>query len=452
MIKDESYKQSGSIEGLTLIPRNWSVRKLKSIAYMKGRIGWQNLRASEFKTKGPYLITGMNFKDGKINWDEVYHITEERFNEAPEIQLQEGDVLMTKDGTIGKLLFIDSLPDKASLNSHLLLFRPLENHFMPKFLYYQLSSQYFQHHVELTKTGTTFYGITQEAVGEYKMLLPPLPIQAAVIRYLDTKLEKIENFISKKRRLIELLHEEKSAIINHGVTKGMHETAPMRPSGIDWLGEIPAHWEVKRLKRLTTTITNGYVGPTRDILIEDGVRYIQSLHIKHNTIKFHTPYFVSEEWSNAHSRSILKENDILVVQTGAGTGNIGIVPKEFEGCNCHALIILRIDKKLSLPPFILNVFLSNYGYNTLKSIETGALHPHLNSTVICDVELPIPPIHEQYQILNFIHNEVGKIKNTISKIEREIELLAEYKTSLIYEVVTGKVKVDTLVEQPLEAM
>src|SRR5690348_1799458 len=115
------------INGIKTIPKNWTFNKLSRICYMKGRIGWQGLKQSEFTKEGPFLITGMNFKDGVIRWDEVYHITEERYNEAPEIQLKVGDVLMTKDGTIGKLLYVDSLPDKASLNSHLLVLRPISD-------------------------------------------------------------------------------------------------------------------------------------------------------------------------------------------------------------------------------------------------------------------------------------------------------------------------------------
>src|SRR5690606_31781853 len=120
------------------------------ICYMKGRIGWQGLKNSEFSDDKnlPYLITGMNFKDGAIRWDEVYHVSEERYNQAAEIQLREGDVLMTKDGTIGKLLFVDYLPGKTTLNSHLLVLRPLKNGFIPKYLYYQLQSVNFHGHIE----------------------------------------------------------------------------------------------------------------------------------------------------------------------------------------------------------------------------------------------------------------------------------------------------------------
>src|SRR4030042_3555442 len=200
-----SYKPSG-MEWLGDVPEHWEVKKFGHITYMKGRIGWQGLTQSEFTLdeNDPFLITGMNFKNGKINWNEVYHITEERYNEAPEIQVKKGDLLITKDGTIGKLLYIDLIPfpGKASLNSHLLVIRPIKNIFINNYLFYQFSSKQFEAFIDLKKTGTTFYGITQEAVGEYKMLLPPLPEQRTIAAFLDRETDRIDELIGKKRKLV----------------------------------------------------------------------------------------------------------------------------------------------------------------------------------------------------------------------------------------------------------
>jgi type I restriction enzyme S subunit len=210
-------KESG-IKWLNEIPAKWILKKLSYNTYMKGRIGWQGLKHEEFTEVGPYLITGMNFKDGVIRWDEVYHITQERYNEAPEIQLHIGDVLMTKDGTIGKLLFIDKLPAPASLNSHLLVLRPTDNSYLPKYFYYQLMSDWFLIHIELNKTGTTFYGITQEAVGRYKMLLPPIEEQQKIVDYIDHWLNKYENTKEQLFTQIEKLKEYRKSLISEAVT------------------------------------------------------------------------------------------------------------------------------------------------------------------------------------------------------------------------------------------
>ena len=203
---------------IEFMPKDWIRKKLKYNCYLKGRIGWQGLKQSEFIDEGPYLITGMNFKNGKIRWEEVYHISEERYNEAPDIHLKAGDVLITKDGTIGKLLFIDYLPGKASLNSHLLVMRPLNNDFLPKFLYYSLDSSYFKEYVERVKTGTTFYGITQEAISNFNLLIPSINEQENIIAFLDHRLESLEKIISKIKREITLLKDAKQSLISEAVT------------------------------------------------------------------------------------------------------------------------------------------------------------------------------------------------------------------------------------------
>src|SRR5205085_11742597 len=117
-----------------------------------------------------------------------------------------------------------------------------------------------------------------------------------------------------------------------------------KDSGVDWLGEVPEHWEVRRLGSLSNKITNGYVGPTRDILVNSGVVYLQSLHIKNNRIVFDNKYFVTDEWSKQHQKSILKTGDVLIVQTG-DIGQVAVVTQEFEGVNCHALIIISPEKE-----------------------------------------------------------------------------------------------------------
>ncbi|UKO98342.1 restriction endonuclease subunit S [Nostoc sp. UHCC 0870] len=172
-----------------MIPEDWIIKPLKTVSSMNGRIGWQGLKQEEFTFNegDPFLITGMNFKDGKIRWGEVYHIPEKRYQEAKNIQLKEDDILMTKDGTIGKLLYVENIPfpGKASLNSHLLVFRPLNHTYEPKFLFYQLSSKQFADYVDLNKSGSTFFGITQEAIGNYKAYLPSLPEQKAIAQILS---------------------------------------------------------------------------------------------------------------------------------------------------------------------------------------------------------------------------------------------------------------------------
>lgn len=182
---------------------------------MAGRIGWQGLKQEEFTSNpdDPFLITGMNFKGGRIDWEEAYHLPWSRYEEAPNIQLKTADVLMTKDGTIGKLLYVEEIPypGKASLNSHLLVLRPLNNEYVPKFLFYQLASKMFSDYVEVNKSGSTFFGITQEAVGNYKALLPPIEEQEAIANVLsdmDAEISALEARQAKMRQIKQGMMQE----------------------------------------------------------------------------------------------------------------------------------------------------------------------------------------------------------------------------------------------------
>jgi type I restriction enzyme, S subunit len=198
-----------------MFPEDWDVKPLKSISSMSGRIGWQGLKQEEFTFNDgdPFLITGMNFRDGEIRWEEVYHISESRYEEAKNIQLRIGDILMTKDGTIGKLLFIKEIPfpGKASLNSHLLVFRPLNGAYVPEFLFYQLSSKEFADYIDLNKSGSTFFGITQEAVGNYTSFLPPFKEQLAIAKALadmDQEIATLQKRSDKTRDLKQGMMQE----------------------------------------------------------------------------------------------------------------------------------------------------------------------------------------------------------------------------------------------------
>jgi type I restriction enzyme S subunit len=208
-----------------------------------------------------------------------------------------------------------------------------------------------------------------------------------------------------------------------------------QPTESEWLSEIPVGWEAIQLARLNNKLTNGFVGPTRDILREKGVRYLQSLHIKGGRILFDTPYFVSAEWSAAHQKSVLKSGDVLIVQTG-DIGQVAVVTDEFTGCNCHALIIVSAKRKMIDGFFLSAVLRSHYGFHSLKSVQTGALHPHLNCTNIRDIYLPVPPLGDQRAILAFLDRDCDKIDRLMNTRRKQIERLLEQRTAVIHHTVT----------------
>ncbi|WP_289732989.1 restriction endonuclease subunit S [uncultured Duncaniella sp.] len=207
-----------------------------------------------------------------------------------------------------------------------------------------------------------------------------------------------------------------------------------KPSGIDCIGDIPSHWEVFTLKQASTSIRNGYVGPTKDILVEDGIPYIQSLHIKDGRIIFSRGgYYVSPEWGLKHPK--IFTNDIVIVQTG-DIGQVALVPEEFNECNCHALIIVVCDNRKAYPAYLCYYLRSSIGKELMLLTKTGATLPHLNSGSICNTQIVLPPLAEQEAIAAWLDEKCGEIDAAIAKVDREIELIDELKQSEISRVVT----------------
>lgn len=214
---DVEMKDSG-IEWIGMIANHATVIRLKHFSYMKGRIGWQGLKANDFIEKGPYCITGTDFINGKVNWETCYHVSEERYEMDSNIQVKIGDLLMTKDGTIGKLAIIDELPDKACLNSHLLIIRPLENKYTNKYLFYVMKSHIFSKYYNLVSSGSTMDSLSQEKTGNFSIPIFEIKKQQEIVDYLDAKCTEIDGTIVEKKEQLEVLEQYKKSLIYEYVT------------------------------------------------------------------------------------------------------------------------------------------------------------------------------------------------------------------------------------------
>lgn len=201
------------------IPFDWTLAKIKNHCYLKGRIGWQGLTTSEYIDEGPYLITGTDFLSGIVNWNSCVHISEKRYQEAFQIQVKEGDLLITKDGTIGKLAIVKNMPDKVSLNSGVMMIRNISKAYKTKFLYYCLSSSIFWDWYNFNQRGqSTIVHLYQEQFSNFEFALPPLKEQEEIIKFLDKKVNAINDLIENKTKKINLLIEYKKSFIDEMMT------------------------------------------------------------------------------------------------------------------------------------------------------------------------------------------------------------------------------------------
>lgn len=210
-------KDSG-IEWLGYINTDWKVKKIKHTTFVKGRIGWQNLRADDFIDEGPHLVTGTDFDNGRINWEGCYRVDEERYLADPFIILEENDVLITKDGTIGKVALVRNKPEKATLNSGVFVTRPIKNDYLPEYFFWVLNSEVFSHFYDFNKSGSTIQHLYQNVFVEFSFAIPSMLEQERIVAYLNEKSKYFEELTVNINNAILKIKEYRQSLISEVVT------------------------------------------------------------------------------------------------------------------------------------------------------------------------------------------------------------------------------------------
>lgn len=245
-------KESG-IDWIGQIPEEWVISKIKFTTQLNGRIGWQGLTSAEYKEEGPYLITGTDFYNGAINFETAVHIDEKRWSEASQIQVENGDLLITKDGTVGKVAIISGLDDKASLNSGVLRIQTVDE-IDRKFLYLVLLSDEFWMWFNYTNSGaSTILHLYQNVFDEFTFTFPSKNEQQKIADFLDKKTAQLDKVKALLEEQIQKLKDYRASLIYETVTKGLDKNVPMKDSGIDWIGQVPEGWEISKIRYLVTT-------------------------------------------------------------------------------------------------------------------------------------------------------------------------------------------------------
>ncbi|MBE7441448.1 MAG: restriction endonuclease subunit S [Flavobacteriales bacterium] len=270
-----------------------------------------------------------------------------------------------------------------------------------------------------------------------KTVIPTPEEQTAIARFLDYKLAKINRFIQKKKQLIKLLNEQKAAIINQAVTKGLDANVKMKPSGIEWLGDIPEHWEVKPIKYFVTCNDESLTDKTDK---DYQLRYIDIGNVDSNG---NVSEIVSYKFNDAPSRArrIVKEGDIIVSTVRTYLKAIMHINGDSENLIVSTGFAVLRPRKNVRSEFLNYAIRANYFIGKVVSESNGVSYPAINSTELITLKIAIPIVDEQKKIVQFIDSETEIINTTISKIEKELALVEEYKTALIAEAVTGKIDV-----------
>lgn len=419
------YKASG-IAWLGDIPEHWEVRKAKKMFRERSEKGFENepfLAATQ--EKGVVLKSMLKSKTVLVTKD--FHTLK---------LVEEGDFVISLRSFQGGIEYAHYRgiisPAYTILNPSKMVERG--------FFRYYFKSKEFINCLTLLVTGIR-EGQNVDT-GKFKdtfLPLPPLSEQTAIANFLDYKTAKIDRFIAKKKRLIKLLNEQKSAIINDAVTKGLNPNVKMKPSGIEWLGDIPEHWEVRRLKYLAK-IKTGRTPKIESSLIDffenAEINWFTPGDFKYDGILKDSKRKVNEFAIESNQVEIFPENTVYLIGIGGTIGKIGM---SYLSASANQQINAIIFREKIYPEFGF-YFLKNSKHQVDLLADFTTL-PILNQAKTKEIIVGVPPITEQKNIVEYIKQETAQINTIIQTIEKEITLVQEYRTALIAEAVTGKIDV-----------
>lgn len=442
MKKYDSYKDSG-VEWLGELPKFWKLSKIKNISTIYGRIGFRGYTVQDIveKNKGVISLSPSNIRNQKLDLYKGTYISKEKYEESPEIKIFNKDVIFVKTASVGKTCYIENLSEPATLNPQLIVFKNVICN--SKFLYYLLVSDMLNYQIKSDLVGGVIPTLSQSVIKNYYIFIPSQKEQNHIANYLDHKTSQLDSLIAKKERLIELLKEERIAVINQAVTKGLDPTVPMKDSGIEWLGEIPEHWEAIQLKHIAHIQGRiGYKGYTVSDLVSEGEGpyTLGAKHItKQNQLDLSKPEYISWDKYYESPEIMVFKGNLLLTQRGT-LGKVVLIEDEIGEATINPSMVL-LNQLESNPKFLYYFFNSDYFNSWVEFTNTATAVPMISQEQLGNFKLVLPLKEEQELIVQYLKTILSKSDKLLKKINNEIELIIEYKTALISEVVTGKVDV-----------
>jgi len=441
----EAYKDSG-VEWLGEIPAHWKSEKLKFNAELRVSNVDKHSKKLELPVKlanyvdvykNNFITNSIMFMEVTANEEEI-----ERFS----IQLD--DVLITKDSEdwldIGVPALVKYQEKNLLCGYHLAIIRSKANA-KGEFLFWALLAKYNRIQFSLKANGVTRFGISHGAIKNNWLAFPPLPEQTAIAAFLDRKTAQIDQAVAIKEQQIALLKEHKQILIQNTVTRGLDPNVPMRDSGVEWIGEIPAHWNCSRLKihsKIQSGITLGKSYRNQSFV---EMPYIRVANVQNGYFKLDDVATISLP-NNEIARYLLQDGDILVTEGGdidkLGRGTVW--RNNIKPClHQNHVFAIRVNKSILSQDFVSSFLATDMARKYF--IDTATKTTNLastNRTHLGNLYLPIPSLTEQTAIVAHIETQSAKIDQAITIQQQQIGKLKEYKATLINSAVTGKILVN----------
>lgn len=439
MNRYERYKDSG-IPWLGEVPEHWNIIQFRRVVenIKDGTHGTHSRENNGF----PLLSAKNVFNDGIHIHDNESQISEEDYklitsNGFP----RKNDLLITCVGSIGRCCVYPF--DNPIAFQRSVAFLRLNKNSVPQFYKYFVESICYQEQLRANIKLSIQGGVYLGTLVSLYVSLPPQKEQTAIAHYLDTKLGEIDALIEKQQTLLEKLAEQRTAVITHAVTKGLNPAAPMKMSGVEWLGNVPAHWEVKRLKFLITELRVGPFGSAIKIsdYVQDGKPLYNQRTVLDNSFANNSIFLTDEKYKELNSFQT-KSGDFLLTTRGT-IGKVAIVPQNAEPGIIHpCLIRFKIDENLFQPKLLKSIFNETDFFKKQLDLQSNATTIDvIYSNSLKELFLTLPPRDEQAVIADYLDQETTKIDRLCDTVNQTIGRLKEYRTALITQAVTGKIKV-----------
>lgn len=435
------YKPSG-VEWLGEIPEPWDILGCKfGYSIQLGKM-LQNDPQTVKDELVPYL------KAFHVNWEKV------KASDLPEMwaspgdirkySVREGDLLVCEGGEGGRAGILKDPPLKCIIQNALHRVRPRKDN-DNQFLMYLLEVVSHRGWFDILCNKATIAHFTAEKFGWLSIILPPSYEQRTIAAFLDRETARIDALMEKKQRQIELLKEKRAALISHAVTKGLDPTVPLKDSEVEWLGQIPAHWEIMKLKYLVEGgLINGLF--KKKEFFGSGVKLVNVFDVyRKDFLIDHTSLDLVEADQVEQSKYAVRSGDIFFVRSSLKLEGVGRSvcaldigePTVFE---CHVVRGRPIQQKIS-PKFLIHFLNSIYVINRFISLANLVTMATIDQDKIKSLEVSLPPRDEQDKIMAFLDRETETMEKLEKSITKSIEKLKEYRTALISAAVTGKIDV-----------
>ncbi|HEF7976885.1 TPA: restriction endonuclease subunit S [Campylobacter jejuni] len=422
----KNFKESG-IEWLGEIPEHWEVVKINKIVTFVNGYAFENFDFNPI-FEIPVIRIGDMQKE-KILYDNCLKTKEKE--KLKQFLISNNDILIALSGaTTGKIAFCDT-DNKAYINQRVAIVRS-----KLKLVKYYFLTRGFSLLIELACNGSAQPNISTKEIGEFKIPLPPLKVQEQIANFLDEKCKKIANFIEKKEKLITLLKEQKQALINETITKGLDKNINFKDSGIEWLGEIPQHWRIVKLKYVA--FTNIGLVYTPDDIIEnpdEGYPVLRANNIQNGKIDYQDLIYIKSK--QIGKKQIISSGDLLMCVRNGSENLLGKTAKIQDGYFSFGAFTAIIKSQFN--DYFYWIFQTNMLRKSIASFSASNGIGQISQDDIKNFIISFPPLKEQEQIAQFLDSEISKIDKIIEKTKKQIKLIKEYKTTLINQAVCGRI-------------